>query len=243
MHRNLGLFFLCVLPLLSACSQSGPATTETAAQAQTGGVAVIDLDEVARQLGRELSIKQSLTAREASLNQQLESMRVQYANLLNQRKQELTEQPASGEIAQVQAFEKQAVAKIQQARQQAQNHLLTEKKDLITAFREEVKPVAAEVAAKRGLSIVISKNETFLFAFDDGVDITHDVVMEMRNNGAAQPAASPASTPDSTSPAAPASPEGLGSAPQRFNPPAAAQPAAQTASPRSLPPTLPAATN
>ena len=234
MHRFLWIALVCVLPLLSACNQSSTPSAESASVSQTGGVAVIDLDEVARQLGRELSIKQSLTAREANLNQQLETLRVSYANLLNQRKQELTEQPASSEVAQVQAFEQQAVAKIQEARQQAQNHLLTQKRDLITAFREEVKPIAAEVAATRGLSLVVSKNDTFLFAFDSGVDITSDVVAKMQSSATPQPSA-PANAPEHQVPTS--DPTNFNTAPQPFNPPAAAIPAAQSVSPRNLPPT------
>jgi Skp family chaperone for outer membrane proteins len=166
---------------------------------------VIDLDEVARLLGRELTIKQSLTARETSLNQQLETLRVSYANQLSQRKQELPEQPADGDLAQVQAFEQQAVKEIQQARQQAQNDLVVQKNNLIAAFREEVKPIASQVAATKGLSLVVSKNESFLFAFDSGVDITKEVVAKIQ---ATTPTAIPETTvptPGSTQPQLPTS--------------------------------------
>jgi Skp family chaperone for outer membrane proteins len=233
MRRFLFLAWLGSLPLWTACNQgSVPAPVASATQL-SGGVAVIDLDEVARLLGREVSIKQSLTAQESSLNQQLETLRVSYANQLNQRKQELPEQPAEGEIAQVQALEQQAVAQIQQARQQAQNELQGQKRDLITAFREEVKPIASQVAAAKGLSLVVSKNDTFLFAFDSAVDITKDVVAQMNTNKANGPAEisnSPASSsltppaaleyrtgslPASSSLATPAEPGLLPSAPQR----------------------------
>jgi Skp family chaperone for outer membrane proteins len=180
MRRFLLLAWVGCLPLLSACNQGSAPVAEQAVTKQSGGVAVIDLDEVARLLGCELTIKQSLTARETSLNQQLETLRVSYANQLSQRKQELPEQPADGELAQVQAFEQQAVKQIQEARQQAQNDLITQKNNLIAAFREEVKPVASQVAATKGLSLVVSKNETFLFAFDSAVDITKEVVAQMR---------------------------------------------------------------
>lgn len=222
MRRFLLLAWVGCLPLFSACNQSSTPVVEQASTQLSGGVAVIDLDEVARLLGRELTIKQSLTAHETSLNQQLETLRVSYANQLNQRKQELPEQPADGELAQVQAFEQQAVKQIQQARQQAQNDLLTQKNNLISAFREEVKPIASRVASTKGLSLVVSKNDTFLFAFDSAVDITKEVVAQMQATapaatvepakptlGRSTPAEYTSALPSSTSIATPAAEPGL----------------------------------
>lgn len=191
MRRTLFLLALCCLPLASACNQAASNGSASPAKAASGGVAVIDLDEVARLLGRETAIKQSLTAREANLNQQLETMRVSYANQLRQRKQELTPEPASNELAQLQSFEQKAVAHIQQAQRQAQQDLDGQKRALINTFRDEVKPIASQVAATKGLSIVVSKNDTFLFAFDSAVDITQEVAERMK------PLASSAS-PDQT---------------------------------------------
>jgi Skp family chaperone for outer membrane proteins len=194
MRRFLILAWAGCLPLVVACNRGADATSERAADLPTGGVAVIDLDEVARRLGREGAIKQSLVAHETSLNQQLETLRVSYANQLQQRKEELPEQPARGDLAQVNAFEQQAVNRIQQARQHAQKDLLSQKRDLINAFREEVKPIASRVAATKGLNLVVSKNDTFLFAFDSAVDITQEVVAKMQAT-TISPAPSAAETP------------------------------------------------
>lgn len=209
MRRFLLLAALVCLPVFSACNQGSTPVAEQATDEISGGVAVIDLDEVARLLGREMSIKQSLTVRENSLNQELETLRVSYANQINQRKQELPEQAAGGDLAQVQAFEQQALNKIQQARQQAQNDLNEQKRILINAFREEVKPVASKVAASKGLSLVVSKNESFLFAFDSAVDITKEVVAQMQTASLAEPAEEASPTIGSTNPQLPSSANGL----------------------------------
>lgn len=50
---------------------------------------------------------------------------------------------------------------------------------LVDQFREQAKPVLREVAAARGLSIVVPKNDGLLLTIDPAVEITDDVATKM----------------------------------------------------------------
>ena len=50
---------------------------------------------------------------------------------------------------------------------------------MINRFREEVKSVARKVASDKGLSIVVTKNDSVIFAYDSTVDITNEVADQL----------------------------------------------------------------
>ena len=80
------------------------------------------------------------------------------------------------------------------------------RQDQIAKFRTEIKPLAQEIAAKRGLSIVIPKNEGLLLSVDPGVDITDDVIKAYLAKRPAPTASVRADSVPAKSPA-PAAPE------------------------------------
>lgn len=153
-----------------------------------GAVAVLDLDEVARRLGRDLEMTDSIKQRESSLNQQLVTVQASYQEELKGRKDALGEQPSEQATKELAGLAQQANLKLNEARQQAIGILSQHKANLIRRFRDEAQPVAREVAAAKGLSIIITKNDSVVFAYESAVDITDEVVGRMRN---APPAARP----------------------------------------------------
>lgn len=209
MVRN-WIIVVCGLGLATAGCNAGSGTSGDASgrsgkagqAACTTGVAVVDLDEVAKQLGKDVAMVTAVRQGQASLNQQLQTFQ---ANLQQKYKQQVEalgdEQPASQADQQARQkklveMERQFKLELNQAARSAQNELKAHEQRLVQSFRAEVKPVAQQVAAERGLGVVVTKNDSVLLTFDDGHDITAAVVAKLR---ATQPAAPPERTATATS--------------------------------------------
>ena len=65
------------------------------------------------------------------------------------------------------------------ARSTGQQALNQQQVALIQGFRNKIRPIAISIARERGFSIVITKNEAVLFAYDEAFDITEDVIRRM----------------------------------------------------------------
>ena len=141
----------------------------------SGGVAVVDLDEVARQVGADGEIAQAVQARETSLNSQLKVMKATYVHQLKERKNLYGENPTEAQSEQLVSINRQFNLNLATAQQKASQHLSSHRSQLILKFREQVGPVAEEIAQQKGLSIVVPKNEGWLLAVDEDVDITMEV--------------------------------------------------------------------
>ena len=209
--RNLGLFFVVTAAAvgLTGCGQIG--FTGSSAR---GGLAVVDLDKVAAETGRDQHLAQSLELRQNSLNQfyakNVESAKEQ----LNAKKKTYGEELSDENKMEFSALERNAIGQLSQLQNQARADFENFKQKQIAQFRAELKPIAQEVAAKRGLSVVIPKNEGLLLSVDSGVDITDDVVKVLRVRHP-----QPARAADPVAPADPASkPEPESTAVKASNP-------------------------
>lgn len=173
----------------------------SATNAQQGGVAVLDIDKVAKTMGIEDNVKNSLKEIEENLNNQLRTiqneLQARFDNLRSQVGPEPTQEQAQ-ELAKING---QLTQQLTQSRTQAQSQLNAKQFELVSEFREKVKPVALEIAESKGLSIVVTPDQS-LFAFSDNVDITEAVTAEMKKVMPAQAAAAEASASDAASDAA-----------------------------------------
>lgn len=177
---------------------SGTASNEQATD-RPSGVAVVDLDEVARQLGKDVALANAIRQGQASLNQQLQDFQSTLKQKYREKAEALEAEPAANQGGQearqkqLADLQRQFNLQLNQAQRTAQGELKAHQKGLIEAFRAEVKPVAREVAAQRGLGVVVTKNENVLLTFDDAHDITQAVVAKLRAKGSATRAEAPAS--------------------------------------------------
>lgn len=176
--RHLGVYFVltgCVLNLVGCghVGGSGAATSH-------GGMAVVDLDKVAEQTGRDRQLAQSLELAQNSLNQAyaktLESAREQ----LDAKKKGLGSSPSEEETKEFALMQQSAQTQLLQIQNKAKAEYEQYKQIQIAKFRAELKPITQEIASKRGLSIVIPKNEGLLLSVDPGVDITDEVIKVLR---------------------------------------------------------------
>ncbi|MBM4077603.1 MAG: OmpH family outer membrane protein [Planctomycetes bacterium] len=145
-----------------------------------GGLAVVDLDKVAAETGKNLSMKDDLTTQESSVRQQLQAVAKSAEDQFKSKQEEFGESPTEEQQKELNVFRVKAVNALNNLKNQAGQALGQYRQDQVAKFRAEIKPIALEVAAKRKLSVVIPKNEGLLLAVDPGVDITEDVIKAYR---------------------------------------------------------------
>jgi Skp family chaperone for outer membrane proteins len=160
---------------LTGCGDPSAAKSQA-----TGGVAVIDLDEVARQVGAGDEMSQAIQSHEAALNSQLQTLKASYVQQIQAKKDELGSEPTPEENQQLASLSQQATINLASAQQQAKGHLTKHRADLVIQFRKRVAPVAKQIAAERGLSIVIPRNDGMIVAVDDQIDITTAVAAALK---------------------------------------------------------------
>ena len=205
MPRNALTLTLCAVIALGAGAAGSWLTRAS------GGVAVDDLDRVAKELGRDVQMTNDLKANQSSVANQLAAVEKNAIEKLNEMKADLGEDAAEDK--------KVEFAKIAQGTQIQFNNLqkkavaaISQRRDtLVAAFRAEARPATEKVAKAHGASAVMTRNESFLFSFDNTIDITNEVIAEMKAN----PAKPATPTTTAPTPAATASTPTAGDGPVR----------------------------
>jgi Skp family chaperone for outer membrane proteins len=141
--------------------------------------AVLDLNEVATRIGRSAELQNALSAREQSLVQQLVQLQSNLQQKVDAKRTEFGEKPTAEQEQELAKLASGLNAEFLRARASAQQALGNEQSAMIQQFRAEVLPVAAEIAAERGLTTILTKNEAVLFAWDPASDITEEVIKRM----------------------------------------------------------------
>jgi Skp family chaperone for outer membrane proteins len=147
--------------------------------ASAGAVAVIDLDEIARRLGSDQQIARAIAQRQTAFSQQVVDLAKSYNAQIQEQKAKLAAADAQQNQVTVASWEQQANAKLNQVKQQAAAELASHRQQLVNQFRDHIKPAARRVAQARGLSVIVTKNDSVVFDFTSGVDITDAVVDEL----------------------------------------------------------------
>jgi len=178
-----------------------------AGRQQPSGVAVVDLDEVARRLGRADEMNQTFQSSTGKVQQQLAEVQQRAVEQLKDMKKQLGDHPSQEETLKFNRITQQANLQFNQLKQQAETQLSRQRQQLVAQFRDDAKPVAARLAKEKGFGTVVTKNDQIVFAFDEAVDITDEVVKLMSANAPARPA-TPAAQPEAPS-AAPAGDSGV----------------------------------
>ncbi len=154
-------------------------STGQKAASSPGAVAVIDLDAIAHRLGTDKQIADSINHRQTSLNSQLVELAKSYTQQIEEKKKSLPEAEADQAKVKLASWQQQANASLNQVKQKAEQELQSHRTQLISQFRDHIKPAARKVAQARGLSVIVTKNDSFVFDFASRSDITEDVVNEL----------------------------------------------------------------
>ena len=154
------------------------ATAQSATPRSAGKMAVVDLHEVARQLGERERLQARLDAKQAELNERLSLLQKGYAEQVETRKSELGASPGEQDRKELERFTAQLNAQILQERQVAQSEYTRYQEELEQEFAERVRPIALDWARERGFSVLMTSTE--VFAFDRSVDLTPAIIETLR---------------------------------------------------------------
>jgi Skp family chaperone for outer membrane proteins len=173
-----GLLLACV-----GCGKTaqGEQTADKAEKVEkaVGGVGVVDLDLVAKRLGRDLEMKAAVEERLASLNQKLATLQGSLKRLYEEKKERFGDEPTEEQAEELRTTELRMERELLEVKRKSELELSAYRQSLVDQFREQAKPVLREVAAARGLSIIVPKNEGLLLTIDPQVEITDEVALTM----------------------------------------------------------------
>jgi len=169
--------------LLAPCLLTGCGQAPTTSQ---GNVAVVDLDEVANQLGLGEQWAAELSARQSNVNQQLAGFQQQLNEQLQLKRTEIvaangTESslPEDQKI-QLVSYQQELNDKLRQAQTEAKQHLSAERSRIIQNYRQQAERISAKVAQHRGFDVVLTKNESVVLTYTPASDITAEVTKQLR---------------------------------------------------------------
>lgn len=158
-----------------------------------GGYALIDLDDAAKRLGRDVAIVQELKDAGDPLSTQLAAAQKDSQADFEKFKESLGTRPTEADNQKLAEFGSKLNLQLQQKQQQAQQELNAKRIALINRFREELKPVALKIASSKGFGGVLVKSDALVLCNEPGLDITDEVVAELIRSGDGHPPA-PASS-------------------------------------------------
>ena len=143
--------------------------------ADTLPVVVIDLEAIASAIGQDIVIEERLAAAREELNSQLTEMAAELAAMLEQEQAKLDAAPGPARQEEFEQIQLEAQQKFAQAQAEAQQEAQRYQSGLINEFHQQVKPVAAQVAAKYGATITLLANPSAVW-FDASAEITEEVI-------------------------------------------------------------------
>lgn len=169
------------------------------ALAQKGGVAILDIDEVARQLGVEEKVRVDLLNMQNNLNADLQRTQTTMQNQMSGVEKAAGEKPSEEQQKQIMATNQQLNEEFNRIKGQAQQTLAQERVQMINDFRVRLEPIALKAAEAQGLEVVLMKVTPPVFAYSTSVDITQatiklalDAGMQVKAAAETAPVAAPA---------------------------------------------------
>jgi Skp family chaperone for outer membrane proteins len=174
--RPFAIVFIGILVWSAGCGKKSP---EQPVARPAGGVGVVDLDVVAKRLGRDIEMNNLVQERVTALNGKLTTLQTSMRRLYDEKRDKLGDEPTDEQLKELQAWQDRTDAQLLESKRKAEIELANYKQALIDQFREQAKPVLREVAAARGLSIVIPKNNALLLTIDPAAEITDDAAAKM----------------------------------------------------------------
>ena len=154
--------------------------------------AVVDLVAVAKATGRDTVIQQQIEVATRGLNEQLVEAAKKMQEQLDAEKAKHGEKPTEEQTKSLAALTAAAHEKLQNNKMLAKLRQDEVRAQMIIAFRDEVRPIAAKIAMERGASIVITTSGQVVW-FDVSIDITDELIAALRARDS-EPKAAPAKT-------------------------------------------------
>jgi Skp family chaperone for outer membrane proteins len=169
----------------TGCGKTSPEPTaakaDKPADKPVGGVGVVDLDKVAKVIGRDIEMKQKVDEHVETLNSQLSTLQGALRRQYDEKREKFGDEPTDEQLKELEASENLMERQLLEKKRKAEGELSVFRQKLVDRFREQAKPVLREVAAARGLSIVVPKNDGLLLSIDPACEITDEVAAKMNN--------------------------------------------------------------
>jgi Skp family chaperone for outer membrane proteins len=176
---------LAVLTMSTGCQE---ASSASATPPPRGGVAIVDLDEVARRTGRDQQMLAKIDAFRQQKNDEVAAAQAELQKKLEAFQASLGEHPTPEQQQQLALVQRKLAADFAAISQQATAAVQQFKQDTIKQYRDDVRPLAREIAASRGLQVVITHQDSFQLAVDPQCDITDELATRLKTPMAAVPA-------------------------------------------------------
>lgn len=159
---------------LTLCSPLAFAQSES-------GVAVLDIDRAAKELGVEAHVKAELAKMSESLEADLaakqEALKSQHDGMLKM----VGEDPTPEQRMQLINGQRQLESEFSNTRREALEKLSERKRELVSEFQDQLKPLAQAEAEANGFDVVILKKTTF--SYSPSVDVTEGTMKRARDAG------------------------------------------------------------
>jgi Skp family chaperone for outer membrane proteins len=140
---------------------------------------VVDLDAVAKAMGRDAEIARKVEQATESLNMQLVQAAQEMDKQLQKQKADLGASPSPTDREKYRQAELRVQQQILNNRAIAEQARQTVRNEQILLFRKEVRPIAARMAQRRNATVVTIANQDVVW-FDPSADLTAEVIAEMR---------------------------------------------------------------
>ena len=141
-------------------------------------VAIIDIHEIARQLGERERLQAVLDAKQAELQERLMLLQQGYAAQIEQKRAEFGQPLSPEQQRELEQLTASLNTQILQERSVSQNEYSQYQLELEQGYADRVRPYAMRIAQSQGFSVVVSKQN--VFGFDDSVDITATVIADLQ---------------------------------------------------------------
>jgi len=186
MKHIIGISLVAVILLATqGCDHS----TNISGSARIGNVAVVDLDRVAKALGRDEVMQARMKEHAEQMQKQLQGLQKNLTTQIKSEQEKLGSDATDEDKVKVNSLVRDADQRLKQAVSVAQQSSAQVRVDLISKFREDVQPAARRAASKRGLTVIMVKQANLLY-YDPVTDITDAVIDELQASSAAGPPAS-----------------------------------------------------
>lgn len=143
---------------------------------------IVDLNAVAKALGRDEVMQKEIQAAETNLREQLIKIAANIDEQVAAEKKKLGNKQSEENNAKLQQLALEAQQTFRKEQMAAEQQAAQLRKQLVNTFREEVKLIAESVAIERKAAMVKLVADDLLW-FDKSNDITGEVISGMRASG------------------------------------------------------------
>ncbi len=182
----IALVLMVSLALMTGCD-GGAASNKgvdanQAKAAGGGGVATIDLDKIAKGMGWFDDMQRKVGAAEQELALKVDSLRTELETRLRDEQRRMGDKPTQEQQDRLAAMQLVAQRQLQEAQAQSQLQAQQTRQQVISQYRDLVRPVARRVAEQKGFTVIVLPTDA-IFWSDPATDLTDTVMDELQRTG------------------------------------------------------------